>query len=214
VPISQNNKSNYKAPNLINMHICTYNIRTFREEEKRKEFEEEISKIKWDIIGLSETKCKGEHLIKLKNGHTLYTSGNANNNKHGVGFLIHKKLEEKVISIKGINERIAQLTLKINQRYKMKIIQVYAPRTSYEDQEVIEIYQQIENLLKDEKTYFTIIMGDFNAKIGKKEDSKETAMANFGIRDRNDRGRMLIDFALKNNLQIKNSFFYRKPHRK
>ncbi|CAF4172261.1 unnamed protein product, partial [Rotaria magnacalcarata] len=158
------------------MHICTYNIRTFREEEKRKEFEEEISQIKWDIIGLCETKCKGEHLTKLKSGHTLYTCGNPNDNKNGVGFLINKKIDKKVTSIKGINERLALLTLEINPRYKIKIIQVYAPTTSHDDQEVIEIYQEIENLLKEDKTYFTIIMGDFNAKIGKKEDNKETAM--------------------------------------
>ena len=46
------------------MHICIYDIRTFREEEKRKELEEEMSQIKWDILGLSETMCKDEHLIK------------------------------------------------------------------------------------------------------------------------------------------------------
>ena len=114
-----------------------------------------------------------------------------------MGFLINKKFEEKVTSIKGINERIAELTLKINQRYKLKIIQVYAPTTSHDDQEIIEIYREIENLLKENKTYFTIIMGDFNAKIGKKEDNKETAMGNFGIGDRNNRGKMLIDLALK-----------------
>ena len=73
------------------MHICIYNIRKFREEEQRKESTEEISQIKWDIIGLSETKCKGEHIIQLKSGHTLYTHGNADNNKNGVGFLINSK---------------------------------------------------------------------------------------------------------------------------
>lgn len=57
-------------------------------------------------------------------------------------------------------------------------------------------------------------MDDFSAKIGKKEDNKEIAMRNFGIGDRNDRGRMLIDFALRNSLQITNSFFYKKPYRK
>ena len=50
------NKSSQKSPKLITMHICTYNIRTFREEEKGKESTEEISQIKLDIIGLSETK--------------------------------------------------------------------------------------------------------------------------------------------------------------
>lgn len=122
MPTHNNNKSNRRFPNPVNMHICTYNIRTFREEEKRKEFEEEVSKIKWDVKGLCETKCKGEHIIKLKYGHTLYKCGNANNNKNGVGFLINKKIDNRVIGIKGINERLAQLTLKINQRYKIKII--------------------------------------------------------------------------------------------
>ena len=63
----------------------------------------------------------------------------------------------------------------------MKIIQLYTPTTSHNDQEIIEIYQGIENLIKNDKTDFTIIMGDFNAKMGKKEDAKEIAMGNFEI---------------------------------
>ena len=92
----------------------------------------------------------------------------------------------------------------------MKIIQVYAPTTSLDDQEIVEIYQEIENLIKKDKTHFPIIMEDFNAKVGNKEDTKEITMGNFGIGDRNERGRMLIDLALKNNLRIANSFFYKK----
>jgi len=52
----------------------------------------------------------------------LYTRENANNKKNSVGFLINKKFEEKLTNIKCINERLAQITLKISQRYKMKII--------------------------------------------------------------------------------------------
>ena len=96
----------------------------------------------------------------------------------------------------------------------MKIIQLYTPTTSHDDQEIIEIYQEIENLIKKDKTHFTIITGDFNAKIGKKEDAKEIAMGNFGIGHRNERGRTLLDFALKNNLLITSSFFYKRSHRK
>ena len=39
---NKSNKSSQKSPNLRTMHICTNNIRTFREEGKRKGFEEEI----------------------------------------------------------------------------------------------------------------------------------------------------------------------------
>ena len=40
------------------------------------ELEEEISRIKWNIIGLSEVRRKGKGSIILNNtGHTLYYSG-------------------------------------------------------------------------------------------------------------------------------------------
>ena len=95
------------------------------------------------------------------------------NNKNSVEFLISQGIENQIISIKGINDRLVQLPLKINEGHKMKIIQVYVPTTNQDDQ---EIYQEIENLIKKDKTYFTIIMGDFNARIGKKEDTKEIVL--------------------------------------
>ena len=53
-------------------------------------------------------------------------------------------------------------------------------------------------------------MEDFNAKLGKKEDKNVIVMVNFEIGNRNERRRLLIGFALKNNLQITNSLFYKK----
>ena len=52
-----------------------------------------------------------------------------------------------------MNDRIALLILKINQRCKMKVIQVFASAASYQDQEVIEIYREIENVMKEEKRH-------------------------------------------------------------
>ena len=50
-----------------------------------------------------------------------------------------------------MNGRIALLILKINQRCKMKVIQVFASAASYHGQEVIEIYQEIEKLDEERK---------------------------------------------------------------
>ena len=85
-----------------------------------------------------------------------------------------------------MNDKIMLLVLKINQRYQMKVIQVFAATASYQDQEAIETYREIQNLIKEKKR-FTIIMEDFNAKLGKKEDKKEIAMENFGVGTRNER---------------------------
>ena len=55
-----------------------------------------------------------------------------------------------------------------------------------------------------------IVMGDFNAKIGKREDWEERTVGQFGSGERNDRGDRLIEFSTSNNLKIMNSF-YKKP---
>ena len=41
------------------LKICTYNARSLSSDERVTEFEDEIAKIKFDIIGISETRRKG-----------------------------------------------------------------------------------------------------------------------------------------------------------
>ena len=127
-------------------------MRTYRGEEE-KLTEGEISKTKYHIIGLSDTKYQGEHLANQKGGHTPYICGNFNNHKNYVELLRSRRTEEHIISTQDMNDRIALLILKINQRYKIKVTQVFASAASYHGQEVIEIYPEIENLMKEEKRH-------------------------------------------------------------
>ena len=127
-------------------------MRTYREEEE-KPSGGEISKTKYDILGLSDTKYQGEHLAKLKDGHTPYIYGNFNNHKNDAELLRSRRTEKHIISTQDMNDRIALLILKINQRCKMKVIQVFASAASYHGQEVIEIYGEIGNLMKEEKRH-------------------------------------------------------------
>ena len=53
---------------------------------------------------------------------------------------------------------------------------------------------------------FTIVMGDFNAKVGAKQIG-ERSIGNFGMGSRNSRGDTLVGFAERNNLRFMNTFF-------
>ncbi|CAH2092288.1 unnamed protein product [Euphydryas editha] len=53
-------------------------------------------------------------------------------------------------------------------------------------------------------------MGDFNAKIGQPRKDEYLIMKTHGYGERNQRGQMLIDFALEHKLAILNTFFYKK----
>ena len=63
------------------------------------------------------------------------------------------------------------------------------------------------------QTQYTVVMGDFNAKVGKKQVG-EQAIGNYGIDSRNARGEMLVEFAERNRLRIMNTFFRKRSNRK
>ena len=73
----------------------------------------------------------------------------------------------------------------------------------------------IKRAMADSDSKYRIITGDFNAKIGtkiKEEDFK--SMAAFGIRERNERGDRLIEFAEERKLIIANTLFQKKKKKK
>uniref|UniRef100_A0A131YWK0 Exo endo phos n=1 Tax=Rhipicephalus appendiculatus TaxID=34631 RepID=A0A131YWK0_RHIAP len=63
------------------------------------------------------------------------------------------------------------------------------------------------------KTQYTVLMGDFNAKVGKKQ-AGDHAVGEYGIGSRNARGELLVEFAERNNLRILNTFYRKRATRK
>ncbi|CAG4920088.1 unnamed protein product [Colias eurytheme] len=195
------------------LDLATYNTRTLRNDEKIYELEEEISGLKWDIIGLSEVRREGEDTLTLKSGNLFYHREGDQKSQGGIGFLVNKSLANNISEIGSVSARVAYLTLKMTKRYSLKVIQVYAPTTAYPDEEVESMYEDIAKAINIAKTYYTVIMGDFNAKVGTK-NADETRIGLFGTGVRNPRGQMLLDFMEREGLYLMNSFFKKPKQRK
>ncbi|CAH2099583.1 unnamed protein product [Euphydryas editha] len=88
-----------------------------------------------------------------------------------------------------------------SQRYSLKIIQVYASTSVHPDEEVEAMYEDISRAIHTNKTYLNVVMGDFNAKIGKRRDD-ELRVWQFGYGQRNCRGQRLADFLEKEGLLL------------
>ena len=66
--------------------------------------------------------------------------------------------------------------------------------TKYEDEEVEQICDQIDDIIRKQKgNTNVIVMGDFNARVGEGSDGK--VIGKYGLGKRNERGQMLSDFA-------------------
>ena len=127
------------------LNICTYNVRTLLGEDRLRELINALEAIKWDILGLCETRMKGENFRVPNNGHALFTIGHENQSIHGVGILVHKHLVGNIKSTHKGNERIAQLILRINKRYNLCITQAYAPTSNSTIEEAEDFYQALSD---------------------------------------------------------------------
>ena len=73
----------------------------------------------------------------MKSGNILFCKGHNKTAQVGVGFLINKELASNIENFKAIDDRLISIALKLNKKFKIQIIQVYAPTSTYDD-EIIE----------------------------------------------------------------------------
>ena len=76
------------------------------------------------------------------------------------------------------------------------------------------MYEEINELMDAIVTQHTVVLGDFNAKIGRRKIGENSIMGPYGTGERNERGDRLMEFATSRQLFIANSKFQKKESRK
>ena len=156
----------------------------------------ELTRIKWTINNT---------------GHIMYYSG-GNECQCGVGFEVNKSIAGNVVNFKGQSDRVAEITVWINQWYQLKCTQVYMPTSSHPNEEVEQVYEDIDNILSNSRTHYNIVMGDFNAKVGPRQCT-EKCTGQYGLGESNQQGDMLVEFAEHHGLKIVNTLFKKHHNR-
>ena len=108
-------------------------------------------------------------------------------------------------SFRGLLERVAELTKCIYKRYQLKCVQGYLRTTSYHEEEVEKVYEEVDNLIKDNRAHYNIVVGEFNAEVSR-GGTRETCTVPYAKDARNRRGNMLVEFAERHKLRLKTPF--------
>lgn len=103
--------------------------------------------------------------------------------------------------------------IKISENTTLAIFQVYAPTLGSDSKDIKNFYNSFEEFHEKEKEEYSIIMGDFNAKIGG-EIEMNGCTGSYAIGITNKSGFKLGKFCLRNNLKIANTFFNLLPEEK
>jgi len=197
-----------------NITIGTWNVRTLNADGKLEELTHEMSRYRWHIIGLSEMRWKNFGETTTKEGHKVYFSGKPNLHQHGVGFLVHKDIVNTVIGCHPISERLITIRLKATP-FNISIIQAYAPTTTHSDEEVEDFYEQLQETLDEiPKKDIPMILGDWNAKVGKDAQTNWPNICGPSCNsETNDRGFRLLEFAASNDFKLANTMGSHKGSR-
>nr|KAG5711928.1 hypothetical protein BaRGS_026369 [Batillaria attramentaria] len=116
-----------------------------------------------------------------------------------------------LIGWEPVNSRIITAKFITKKKYiKLIIIQCYAPINDAEEEKKGDFYQQLQTVIEGAKD-MTMLMGDFNAKIGSDNTGYEDTMGTHGLGQMNENGERFADFCALNQLVIGRSIF---PHKR
>ena len=185
------------------MHIGTINAGTIR--GKTEEIVDLMQERQLKVLGIAETRLQGQGRKTVHGDYELIYSGSERDTRHGVGLFFHPDLAVHIEKVHYISNRIVASILNIN-KYRVSFIQAYAPQQGRPQEEKDEFYERLQDTLDTVPIDSEIIvMGDLNGHVGSRP--VEGVVGNFGVGMRNEEGEMLIDFCVRNNLSVMNTYF-------
>lgn len=193
------------------------NYKADRPERRTALVARELDRYNIHIAALSETRFADEgQLTEAKAGYTFFWSGRSSEERReaGVGFAIRSYLINKLSSLpKGLNDRLMYMRLPLKGKRHATIISAYAPTMTNPEETKDKFYEDLEALItsvhKEDKL---IILGDFNARVGRDCQAWKGVIGRNGVGKSNSNGHLLLKTCAAHDLLITNTVF-RLPNR-
>ena len=170
------------------LRFATFNVRGIAKPYAKTVLGEDCKKYKCDIIALQETKA-AEKEWTSRNSYK-YVLNELKRSHNGMGFGFNKQVLNMLDKVRYINDRISAALLspfRSKKKSKMLVINVYMPTMQITKQDEgcdrDKTYEELKSLIKNNRQYIIIIMGDFNSKIGRNCNEECTERYSRGIRN-------------------------------
>ena len=175
----------------------------------------ELKRFNIDIAALQESRLEGEGMLtEHGGGYSFFWKGRepGQNRMHGVAFAIKTEMLPKLAEHPiPFNERLMTLKVNLTNNQYVTILNAYAPTMDQEDEIKERFYQQLDDVLRNIPTdQKLLVLGDFNARVGKDHRTWPGILGHHGIGNCNDNGLLLLMKCTEHNLVITNTIFESK----
>lgn len=197
-------------------YIGTLNANTLVKTGKLKQLTDTLEKFHIKILAIQETRFTDENHFNTEN-YRIYKGKPAvrrgTPTLFGTGFAVHKSVTDNILDFNSISERISAITFKSgNKRYT--IINAHAPTNDHnrkKPQDVDDFWEDMEEFTnKVPESHVKIVLGDFNAQLGKEKKYKQITGPFTAHERTNKNGEHFIKYCQNFNLKIMSTQF-QKP---
>ncbi|XP_046991948.1 uncharacterized protein LOC124598308 [Schistocerca americana] len=200
------------------MTIGTWNVRTlldvnnYRPERRTALITQELARLDIDIAALSEARLSGEgHISEVRSGYTIFWKGKDAGEPriHGAGFAVKTKIVKDLrLTPVSINERLMTLRVPIGSDRFITFVSAYAPTLDSDEDTKNQFYHQLNSTLsKIPIQDKLILLGDFNARVGRDNRFWRDVMGKQGVGNCNANGLLLLGLCAEHELFISNTQF-------
>jgi hypothetical protein len=175
-----------------------------------QETAEQILETNLQTAALQEIRWKGYGKIKTDKYIIHYSCSKANTGYAGTGFVVRRDTEGSVLGFDPYNECLCRLRIS-GKFYNITIISAYAPTEEKDEVLKEQFYEDLQKLQdKVPRNDLLIIVGDFNAKVGK-ERAYRGVVGKYSIHPKSNFNKeYLCNHAIFNNLTIVSTQYQHK----
>nr|XP_014293250.1 uncharacterized protein LOC106691865 [Halyomorpha halys] len=161
-----------------------------------------------DVVALQEIRWGDTEMVSLEK-YLLINSGSKENRK-GTGFMIKKSIRRTQLGYNCVNDRICGIRLK-GRFCKISLISTHAQCEDAEEIDKEAFYNQLTKMYDEIAQYDTkIILGDFNAQLGKEEIYKPITGQQSRHDTTNDNDIRTVEFAASKDMRVTTTMFSHK----
>ena len=155
----------------------------------------ELASYKLDLVGVQEVRWDREGTVGAGDYNFFYGKGNEDHNL-GTGFFVHHRIVSAVKRAEFVSDRVSYIVLR-GRWCNIIVINVHAPSDEESNDSKDRLYEELEQVFFYNffKYHMKILLGDFNAKVGRENIFKPTIGNESLHQDSNDNGVRIVNFA-------------------